>query len=157
MRCCDMIRYVCQKMTHNAACDLCLAMVRDDVSMCLSRARQPWFRQLVKSVVCIVRCAMQCYSMQPCATLCYATIRYVSVLLYQELLRAMLSYGVLCCCMPRYGVRCAAPSDAGANVAGLIVVIGRAAHLATLVARCTHWSAHATFVYMSLLHEPSLA
>ena len=52
------------------------------------------------------------------------------------------------CCMPRYSVRCAAPSDAGANVAGLLVVIGCVAHLAMLVARCSHWSAHAVCVYM---------
>ena len=138
-----MIRYVCHRITHNAACELCLGMVRDKVSMCLSRARQPWAHHIVKRVVCIVRCAMRCYSMQPCATLCYATIRYVSVLLYQELLRALLSYGVLCCCMPRYGMRCAAPSDAGANVCWLdccarlrcsLGYVGRALH--ALVGAC---------------------
>ena len=64
--------------------------------------------------------AMQCYRMLPCAMLCYAT-KTVSVYMirYQQLLQAMLSYGLLSCCMQGYSVRCAAASDAGVIVGWL--------------------------------------
>jgi hypothetical protein len=38
----------------------------------------------------------------------------------------------------------------------LIVVAGRVARLAMLVARCVRWSVRAMFVSKYLLHEPSL-